>query len=212
MVGVAGDVKAMGPSDPMGEGLEIYQPLSSANRTRFFAMAIRVPGDPGGLLPTLKQRVWEIDPKQPIVDVETMAQRMDEAVVRPQFFVRLALAFAITAVLLAAVGVYGVAAYWVSRRNRELAIRVALGASRGQVIGMVMVRSVRLAAIGCVTGVGLALWGAKAIESMLFQVDARDPVTLAAVTAMLGLLVLMASTLPALQASRVDPMSVLRAE
>jgi putative ABC transport system permease protein len=186
--------------------------LLDTNRTAFFAMAIRAPGDPVGMLPTLKQRVWEIDPRQPIVDAETMTTRMDEAVVRPQFFMRLALAFAVTSTLLAAVGVYGVAAYWVSRRNRELAIRVALGASRAQVMRMVMFRSARLAAIGCLAGLGLALWGAKAIESMLFQVDARDPMTLIAVTGMLGLLALIASTLPAVKAGRVDPMSVLRAE
>ena len=163
-------------------------------------------------MPWIKQRVWEIDPKQPIAEAQAMAARIDDAVVRPQFFMRLALTFAVTAVLLAAVGVYGVAAYWVSRRNRELAIRVALGASRAQVMSMVMIRSVRLATVGCMAGLGLALWGAKAIESMLFQVEARDPMTLIAVTGILGLLALIASTLPALKASRVDPMSVLRAE
>jgi predicted permease len=212
VVGVAGDVKAMGPSDPMGEGMEIYRPLPTTSRAAFFAMVVRAPGDPAGLLPSLKQRVWEIDPKQPIIDAETMAERMEEAVVRPLFFMRLALAFAVTSALLAAVGVYGVAAYWVSRRNRELAIRVALGASRAQVMTMVMARSVRLATIGCLAGIALALWGAKAIESMLFQVESNDPVTLISVTAMLGVLALLASTLPAMKASRVDPMSVLRAE
>jgi putative ABC transport system permease protein len=212
VIGVAGDVKAMGPSDPMGEGMEFYRPLADTARGGFFAMVVRGPGDAERMLPALKQRVWELDPKQPIVDAETMATRIDEAVVRPQFFMRLALAFAVTATLLGAVGVYGVAAYWVSRRNRELAIRVALGASRAQVVNMVMTRSVRLAAAGCVAGLGLAFWGARAIESMLFQVDANDPVTLVTVTVMLGLLALIASTLPAVKASRVDPMSVLRAE
>lgn len=137
---------------------------------------------------------------------------MADAVVRPQCFMRLALAFAVTATVLAAIGVYGVAAYWVSHRKRELAIRVALGASRGQVVSMVMARSARLAIIGSLAGLGLAMWSATAIESMLFEVDSRDPVTLIAVTVMLGLLALLASTLPAVKASRVDPMSVLRAE
>jgi len=212
VVGVVSDVKAMGPSDPMGDGMEIYRPLQRTERNRFFAMVVRGPADPAVILPLLKQRVWEMDPRQPISDSETMAGRMGEAVVRPQFFLRLAVAFAATAALLAAVGVYGVAAYWVSRRNRELAIRVALGASRAQVINMVMARSVRLASVGCLGGLGLAWWGARAIESMLFQIDARDPVTLIAVTVALGLLTLVASALPALKASRVDPMSVLRAE
>jgi len=196
----------------MGEGMEFYRPLLNTQRNAFFALVVRAPGDPGGMLPSLKQRVWEIDPRQPVYDAETMATRMAEAVARPQFFMRLALAFAVAATLLAAIGVYGMAAYWVSRRKRELAIRMALGASRGQVVSMVMARSVRLATIGSLVGLGLALWGAKAIESMLFQVDARDPMTLIAVTVMLGLLALLASTLPAVTASRVDPMSVLRAE
>lgn len=211
IIGVVSDVKMMGPADEMG-GMEFYRPFASSTRNAYYALAVRTPGDPADLLPLLKQKVWEMDPRQPIAEAETMAARMDDAVVRPQFLMRLAMAFAATSTLLAAVGVYGVAAYWVSRRNRELAIRVALGASRAQVINMVMARSVRLAAVGCLAGVGLALWGAKAIESMLFQVDARDPLTLTAVTAMLGLLALLASTLPAVKASRVDPMSVLRAE
>lgn len=212
VVGVAADVKSMGPSDPMGEGMEFYQPFPNDTRNGFFALVVRAPGDPAALLSLLKQRVWELDPKQPVYEAETMSQRMGEAVARPRFFLNLASAFAVTATLLAAIGVYGVAAYWVSRRRRELAIRVALGATREQVMSMVVGRSARLAAAGCLAGLGLALWGARAIESMLFQVDARDPMTFLAVTGVLGLLALVAAAGPALQASRVDPMSVLRAE
>jgi putative ABC transport system permease protein len=212
VVGVAADVKAMGPSDPMGQGMELYTPFASDTRNGFFALVARVPGDPAALLPILKQRVWELDAKQPVYQAQTMASRLGEAVARPRFFLSLASAFAATATLLAAIGVYGVAAYWVSRRRRELAIRVALGATREQVMSMVVGRSARLAAAGCVAGLGLALWGAKAIESMLFQVDARDPLTLVVVTAILGVLAMVAATVPALKASRVDPMTVLRAE
>lgn len=212
VVGVAADVKSMGPSDSMGEGMEFYRPFPSDTRLNFFALVARVPGDPAALLPLLKQRVWELDPKQPVYEAKTLSLRMGEAVARPRFFLNLASAFAVTATLLAAIGVYGVAAYWVSRRRRELAIRVALGATREQVMSMVVGRSARLAAAGCLAGLGLALWGARAIESMLFQVDARDPLTFLAVTGVLGLLALVAAAGPALQASRVDPMSVLRAE
>lgn len=212
VVGVVADVKTMGPSDPMGEGMEFYRPFASDPRNTFFSLVVRAPGDPAALLPILKQRVWELDPKQPVYRAETMSQRMGEAVARPRFFLNLATAFAVTATLLAAIGVYGVAAYWVSRRRRELAIRVALGATREQVMSMVVRRSARLAAVGCLAGLGLALWGARAIESMLFQVDARDPLTFIVVTGVLGLLALVAAAGPAFQASRVDPMSVLRAE
>lgn len=212
VVGVVADVKQMGPSDAMGEGMEFYQPFRPADRTNFFALVVRSTGIPGVDQHMVKQRVWELDPRQPVLGVETMAERLGAAVAGPRFFLGLASAFAVTAGLLAAIGVYGVTAYWVSRRRRELAIRVAVGASRGQVMAMVMARSIRLATIGCVAGLGLAFWSAKLIESMLFQVDARDPMTFLAVTAALGLLALVATTVPALKASRVDPMSVLRAE
>lgn len=212
VVGVVADVKQMGPSDSMGEGMEFYQPFSPTGRTNFFALVVRSNGSPGVDQQMVKQRVWELDPKQPVLEIATMAERLGEAVAGPRFFLSLASAFAVTAGLLAAIGVYGVSAYWVSRRRRELAIRVALGASRDQVMAMVVTRSLRLATAGCIAGLGLAFWGAKALESMLFETDARDPVTFVAVTAALGLLALVASTLPAVKASRVDPMSVLRAE
>jgi len=212
VVGVAGDVKQMGPSDPMGDGMEFYQPFTPTSRSRFFALVIKSTDRQAVDLQMAKQRVWELDPKQPIVEAATMAERIGESIAGPRFFLSLASAFAATAGLLAAIGVYGMSSYWISRRRRELAIRIALGASRDQVMVMVLARSLRLAIVGCVMGLGLAFWGAKTIESMLFETDARDPLTLLAVAVGLGLLALVASTWPALKASRVDPMSVLRAE
>ena len=212
VIGVVADVKQMGPADAMGEGMEFYQPFTPTGRTNFFALVVRSKANPEVDQRMIKQQVWRLDPKQPVLKVATMAERLGDAVAGPRFFLSLASAFAITASLLAAIGVYGVSAYWVSRRRRELAIRIALGASRDQVMTMVVARSLKLALLGCLVGLGLAWWGAKAIESMLFQVDARDPVTLIGVAVSLGLLALIASALPALKASRVDPMSVLRAE
>lgn len=212
VAGVVADVKQMGPSDPMGEGMELYLPFLPAGSNNFFSLIVRSNGSQTADLQMVKQRLWELDPRQPIVESSTMAARIGESIAGPRFYVTLASAFAVTAALLAAIGVYGVSAYWVSRRRRELAIRVALGASRDQVMTMVIGRSARLAAIGCVIGLGLAFWGSKAIESMLFRVDARDPLTFVAVTAILGMLALAASSVPALKASRVDPMTVLRAE
>ncbi len=141
-----------------------------------------------------------------------MEERIGTAIAAPRFFLSLAGAFAVTAGVLAAIGVYGVSAYWVARRRREIAIRVALGASRQQILSMVVARSVKLAAIGCAAGLGGALWGAHAIESMLFQTSPWDPATFLGVTVVLGLVALLASSWPALNASHVDPMSVLRAE
>jgi ABC-type antimicrobial peptide transport system permease subunit len=126
--------------------------------------------------------------------------------------VALSSAFAVTGALLAAVGVYGVSAYWLSRRRREIAIRLALGASGGRVMRMVLARTLKLAAIGAIGGLALATAGTRLIESMLFETGAGDPVTLGSVTMLLAALVVLGSLWPALRAARVDPMTTLRAE
>jgi ABC-type antimicrobial peptide transport system permease subunit len=114
--------------------------------------------------------------------------------------------------VLAAIGVYGISAYWVSRRRRELAIRIAVGASAEKVISLVMGRSVRLAIVGAIAGLALSMAGARLIESMLFETEGRDPITLVSVTLLLMLLVLLGCVGPAIRAARVDPMTTLRAE
>lgn len=212
VVGVAGDVKQMGPSDPMGDGMEFYQLIPSDTRNQFYAFIIRTNGDRDAALTTARQFVWEIDPKLPIVETATMEARIGESLARPRFYLTLSSAFAVTGALLAAIGVYGISAYWVSRRRRELAIRIALGASGQNVMRMVMVRGLRLAAIGAIVGLAMAIAGTRLIESMLFETNGRDPGTLAAVTLLLAVLVVLGCVVPALKAARVDPMTTLRAE
>ena len=212
ITGVAADVKQMGPSDPMGDGMEFYQPLSATARNSFYALVVRSAGDRDRLLQLARQAVWEVDPKLPIVETATMEARIGEAIARPRFYLALSSAFALTGVLLAAIGVYGVSAYWVSRRRRELAIRMALGASREALIRMVVGRSLRLAAVGALAGLAVAIAGARAIEAMLFQIDSRDPATLVIVTTVLVALVIVGCIFPAFKAARVDPMTTLRAE
>lgn len=212
VVGVAGDVKQMGPSDPMGEGMEIYRPMPSDTRNQFFAFIVRAGGDRQSILRMVQQRGWELDPKLPIVGAATMNERIGEAIARPRFYLTLSSAFALTGALLAAIGVYGISVYWVSRRGRELAIRVALGATGERVMRMVVGRSLRLAAIGVVAGLILSAAGARTIESMLFQTSSRDPLILAGVALLLAALVVIGSVGPALKAARADPMGTLRAE
>jgi hypothetical protein len=212
VIGVAADVKQMGPSDPMGDGMEFYTLLPQDARNGFFALVMRGTGDRSAQLQIARQAVWEIDPKLPIVETSTMEDRIGEAIARPRFFLTLSAAFAVTGALLAVIGVYGMAAYWVARRRRELAIRIALGASGQNVMGLVMRRILRLAGIGAVAGLVLAAGGTRVIESMLFQTSGRDPVTLAAVTVLLGLMAVVACVGPAFRAARVDPMTTLRAE
>ena len=141
-----------------------------------------------------------------------MPQRLRESIAGQRFFLMLSSAFAIAGTLLGAIGVYGVAAYWVTRRRREIAIRVALGASRPDVMRMVIGRSLKLGAIGAVAGLALAIMATRLIESILFGITGRDPVTLSSVTIMLAVLVVLGCLLPALKASRIDPMATLRAE
>jgi predicted permease len=212
VVGVAADVKQMGPSDTAGGGMEVYQLIPADGRLQFYALVLRTTGDRQAMLGAVRRQVWEIDSNLPIVEASTMNDRIGESIAGPRFYFALSSAFALTGALLAAIGVYGISAYWVSRRRRELAIRVAVGATRDRLIRMVVGRSLRLAAIGALAGLALAAAGARAIESMLFQVSSRDPLTLIGVTALLVALVVLGCLGPALKASRIDPMTTLRAE
>ena len=211
VVGVARDVKAMGLNDPRGEGMELYFPYKRASSARFFAVIVRG-GDPRTVTTQVKERLWSLDSRLPVIEAATMEDRLVESVARPRFFVRLSSAFAAIAVVLGAVGVYGTATYWVARRRRELGIRMALGATRGAAVMLVVGRSMRLAVWGCAIGIAIALATTKLMTSMLFETRADEPLIFVAVVAMLAGLVLAACYVPALRASRVDPATVLRAE
>lgn len=141
-----------------------------------------------------------------------MEDRLVESVARPRFFLRLSLAFAGVAVLLAGVGVYGTAAYWVTRRRRELAVRIALGATQKGVLALVVGRSIRLAGWGCAIGLAASFMVTRAVNSLLFETSPREPIVLVGVTVFLAGLVMLACCVPALRASRLDPAAVLRAE
>jgi ABC-type antimicrobial peptide transport system permease subunit len=135
-----------------------------------------------------------------------------ESVARPRFFLRLGSAFAAIALLLAGVGVYGTAAYWVTRRRRELGIRIALGATRRAVLALVMGRSIRLAAWGSAIGLAASSSATRVLDSLLFETGPREPAILASVTVLLAVLVVTACYFPARRASTVDPATVLRSE
>ena len=141
-----------------------------------------------------------------------MNEQLHDILGRPRFILSLAGAFTICAVVIAAVGVYGVSSYWVSRRRRELAIRLAIGASPERLMLAVVGRSLRLSAIGVLIGLLIAIAGRRVITSFLFATDPRDPVTLISITLFLGAIAVIACVGPAFRASRVDPMTTLRAE
>ena len=211
VVGVAADVKTGGPADAFGEG-EIYLPMAPGGDSGFLSLIVRAPGSEAAALQRVRGIVWDVDPRMPILTSKTMNQMVGDSIARPRFLVSLGTAFTVSAVVIAAVGVYGVAAYWVSRRRRELAIRLAVGASPDRLLLIVLARSLRLAAIGAAAGLAIVVTGARVMTSFLFHTDPRDPATLAGVAVVLGVIVIVACAGPAIRASRVDPMTTLRAE
>lgn len=213
VVGVARDVKTMGPSDSIGEGMEVYIGYpTNARSYNFVSLSIATGPDAEASLARIKRVIWEIDPKVPMVSAVSMREQLGNLISRPRFVLSLSGAFTICAVLIAAVGVYGVSAYWVARRRREMAIRMAMGASPDRLVLVVLARSLRLAATGTIAGLVIALGGAKVMQSLLFATDARDPATFIATTITLALIAVASCAGPAFKASRVDPMTTLRAE
>ena len=175
VVGVARDVKQMGLNDPMGDGMEVYFPYARATGARFFTFMVRVNGDEAAVVRQVKERLWSLDARLPVIEAATMDDRLGESVARPRFILRLVSAFAGIALLLAGVGVYGTAAYWVARRRRELGIRMALGATPRAILALVVGRSVRLAAWGCAIGLMASLAVTRVLGSLMFETSPREP-------------------------------------
>jgi len=210
VVGVAGDVKLMGPDDRQ-HPFEIYYPRpfgAGGQRT----IAVRTAGDPALLLSLLKAVVHQVDPRQPVASVTTAAAKYRESLVRPRFFLTLMVAFAGAAAVLATIGLYGVVAYSVAQRTRDIGVRMALGARREQVMTGVMLEALALTATGLLIGLAGALTLGRVLGALLFDVRPTDPFTFAVVMALLGVMAVMAAYMPAVRASRIDPMNAMRAE
>jgi ABC-type antimicrobial peptide transport system permease subunit len=195
----------------MSHGMEVYFPHRRNRGGGFYSILARSNRDPDVTIASVRQSIWSMDPRIPI-DAMPMTTRIGESLYRQRFFVRLSSAFTVIAALLAIIGVYGTTAYWVARRRRELAIRIAVGASPRTIVAAVIARGIRLAAVGGAVGLAIAWAGARLIQSLLFKTDARDPATLAMVTLLLFAAAIVACAIPALRAARVDPITTLRAE
>ena len=208
IVGIVGHVKHSQLAADSAKGVYYFSLDQSFNqnseRTAYFV--VRGPTD------SLRRAVESVDSKQAIFDIKTMDQRIAIALGPQQFAVSLLSAFAGVALLLAALGLYGVISYNVTERTRELGIRAALGASRMQILGMVIKQGMRLVAIGAVLGFVAAAALARLLSAQLFQVSAFDPVTFVLTALVLGAVALLAAYLPAWRATRVDPMTALRYE
>ncbi len=175
-------------------------------------LAVRASADPATLIPGIRRAVAELDPDLAVAGVSTLAERKATSLARPRVNATVLGGFALAALVLAAVGIYGVVAYGVVQRTRELGIRMALGAGGGALLRMVVREGMRPVLGGIALGLAGALVGGRLLRSLLFGVGAGDPSTLVVVTCFLTTVALAAIYLPARRAARSDPMIALRVD
>ena len=209
VVGVVGDEHQASPAE--APKMEVFAPAHQEDSPGMTLVA-RTDGDPAALAPLIRRVVGELDPQLAIRSSETLNEVAARSVGMQRFLMTLLVVFALVGVTLAVVGVYGVLAQVVRQRTREMGIRIALGASTGDVQWMVVRHGLRLAGTGLVIGAAVALFATRAVRGLLYGVPATDPASFAAAAAVLGLTVLAAAWLPARRASRADPAVALRAE
>jgi putative ABC transport system permease protein len=211
VVGIVSDVKQLSLSSTRING--VYVPEAQwAYADAAMSLVVRTKGDPAALVPALQRAIWSVDKDQPIVRVATAGALVAQSEAQRRFALTLFEAFAFVALALAAAGIYGVLAGTVTERFREIGVRAALGASRANILGMVVRQGLGLTAVGVGIGIVAALGLSRLLTSLLFGVSALDPATYFAVTGVLGVVALGACLVPAFRAARVDPMETLRAE
>ena len=176
------------------------------------AFEVRTAGDPQALVPIIRKTVAQIDPNLALRDVTTESQQIDRLLFQERLVARLSGFFGLLALTLACIGLYGLLAYEVERRTREIGIRSALGAQRGDVLRLVVKQGLLLAVVGAIAGIGVALGVTHYLKSMLYDVSAYDPITIVVVSVLLVMVALAACLIPARRATNVDPMVALRYE
>ncbi len=213
VVGVAGDVKQFALSD--SESFAIYLPYQQSPipfLMRDMTVVLRTSSDPLSMIPAVRRVIEGVDPELPLYEVASMQELVYRSVSEPRLNMALLAAFAALALVLAAVGIYGVMSYSVTQRTREIGVRMALGARRADVLRSVVSQGAKRAAAGIALGLIGALFLTRFLTSLLFGVKPTDPVTLAAVAALLAAIALLACYIPARRATRIDPLAALRCE
>jgi putative ABC transport system permease protein len=216
IIGIVGNVREAGLRN--GEVPVMYVPQSQlpegltklASSVLPLSWAIRTSADPGSVRMAIEREVHAVDGMMPVAHQRTMEQVVGESVARQDFNMVLLTAFAGIALLLAAIGIYGLMAYTVQQRTQEIGIRMALGAARQDMLKLVVAQGMKLAVTGVVVGVGLSYAVTRLLESLLFGVKANDPLTFATVAGVLTLVALLATLIPARRASSVQPIEALR--
>ena len=209
IVGVVGDIRFDGlDREPRPEVYISYQQQS----LRFMTLVIKTHGNPLDSVAAVRSQILAVDPDLPVFKAESMEQIVNESVARPRFNMYLLGVFALIALMLSVIGIYGLMSYSVSQRTHEIGIRMAMGARAGDVIGMIVGQGMLLAAVGIGIGLVAALALTRVFSSFLFGVATTDPITFGMVTLLLVLVTLVAIYVPARRATRVDPLYALRYE
>lgn len=211
VVGVVGSVKLRALIDP-DERVGVYYFPHEQSASDSLTFALRVSQEPASVGPAMRKAIQEIDPELPLSDMQTMEQRISESLVSRKSPMLLAMGFGAVALFLAGVGIYGVLAYMVAQRSREIGIRMALGGGRDRIFALIAREGVLLLAVGFGFGLAGTVGLSKYVESVLFGVRPMDPFVLASVGAVLAAVALIACALPARRATKVDPIEALRLE
>ena len=207
VIGVVGDVRHRGLAGNVYQAM--YLPTLGVLRTN---LVVRTTGDPASLAPAVRKEVAAIDPQQPVAAVKTMGQWVSESVAQPRLRTLLLGLFAAVALLLSVIGIYGVMSYVVTQRTREVGIRMALGARRGDVLRLVVGQGMKLALAGVASGIAAAYGLTRLLKSLLYEVSTTDPATFVVTALLLAGVALLACYAPARRATKVDPMVALRYE
>ncbi|HEY2165458.1 MAG TPA: FtsX-like permease family protein [Gemmatimonadaceae bacterium] len=209
VIGVVADIRTRQLDRP-ADG-QMYYPISEQAQS-YASLIVRGDGDPSALLVRLRDAVRAVDPAEPLYALQPLADVIANTVAPRRTNAILLTLFGILAVTLAAIGVFAVLSYGVAQRTREIGVRVALGAQRRDVIGLIAQQGFALAAIGIVIGMAGALALSRFLASVLYQVSPRDPRVFVAAPILLGLVAMAATLAPAFRATRVDPLTALREE
>ena len=210
IVGVVGETKPAALEED--SGAQIYTPHAQDGSWGFMTLVIRTAADPAAMTATLRREVLGIDKDLPIFNVKTMDEVVATSIGSRRMSMLLTTVFAGLALLLAAIGIYGVMVYTVTQRTQDIGIRMALGAQTGDVLRMVVRQGMVLASIGIGVGLVAAFGLTRVIANLLFGVNATDPATFAGISLLLAFVAFLACYFPARRAAKLDPLVALRAE
>jgi putative ABC transport system permease protein len=213
IVGIVADVRQMGLDEPVKA--EMYFPYEQITDWRGFEprdLAIRTTGETSNLVSAVRHVIREVDPDQPVSNVATMAEVLGEEAAQRRMGMIMLVGFAVLALLLASLGIYGVLAYFVTQHTNEIGVRLALGATPRNILFLVLKKGMSLTLIGVVIGIAASFAFTRWMSSLLYGVKAADPLTFVAVPLLLAVVALLACAIPARRATKVDPMVALRYE